>query len=186
VSPAIVALFDSSGAATARFAPPHAQPSFEDRAQAALDGTLIIDPKGTIRLFLLPDSAHFDPTFKGVRAELERLVPPPVVSIRAAATSAEVDVALEIAPGYHVMSDHPSEPTYIPTRITFDAAEGIAFSDARFPVPSPALFEGTVHVRVPVEKEPGARRVHGNVRYQACTASRCLFPTTRGFDVVVP
>ena len=61
VAQSVVALHDGSGAATARFAPPRAQPSFEDRAQAVLDATLILDPSGKIRLFLLPDSAHFDP-----------------------------------------------------------------------------------------------------------------------------
>jgi len=64
---------DAAGKVAARFAPPHAQPAFDDRAQAVLDATLIIDPRGKIRLFLLPDTAHFDPTFKAVRAELGRL-----------------------------------------------------------------------------------------------------------------
>ncbi|HWZ88335.1 MAG TPA: redoxin domain-containing protein [Polyangiaceae bacterium] len=64
---------DASGKVAATFAPPHAQPAFNDRAQAVLDATLIIDPHGKIRLFLLPDTAHFDPTFQAVRAELGRL-----------------------------------------------------------------------------------------------------------------
>ena len=119
VAPSVLALHDASGAGAAPFAPPRAQPSFDDRAQAVLDATLVVDPAGVIRLFLLPDSAHFNPTFRAVRAELERLVPQPVVGVGAAPLTvaagdhAELDVRLDIAPGYHVMSDRPSEPTYV-------------------------------------------------------------------------
>jgi len=113
VGPSVVALHDATGRAAARFAPARAQPSFEDRAAAVLDATLIVDPAGTIRLFLLPDSAHFDPTFAAVRREIERLVPPPVVAIgvapktASAGARAELRVRFDIAPGYHVMSDRP-------------------------------------------------------------------------------
>jgi peroxiredoxin len=74
VAPGVIALWDGSGDAARRFAPPRAQPSFEDRAQAVFDSTLIVDPQGRIRLFLLPDSKHFDPTFGAVKAELDRML----------------------------------------------------------------------------------------------------------------
>jgi peroxiredoxin len=203
VAPSVVALHDTSGAAAARFAPPRAQPSFEDRAQAVLDATLILDPSGTIRLFLLPDSAHFDPTFRAVRAELDRLVPQPVVAVGpeprtvAAGEHAEIGVRLDIAPGYHVMSDRPSAPSYIATRVVIDGAPGVGVGEALYPAATPfaladrsiATFVGTVDVRVPIDvapdAPPGARRLRGVVRYQACTASRCLFPVSRSFDVAV-
>lgn len=70
----VVALWDGSGEVARRYAPPRAQPSFEDRAQAVFDSTLILDPEGRIRLFLLPDSAHFDPTFGAVRRELDAML----------------------------------------------------------------------------------------------------------------
>jgi peroxiredoxin len=76
VAPGLVALQDRTGAAAARFAPPRAQPSFTDRAQVLFDATLVVDPAGVIRLFLLPDTAHFDPSFGGVRAELDRQIDP--------------------------------------------------------------------------------------------------------------
>jgi peroxiredoxin len=72
VPPSVIALKDRSGDVARRFAPPGAQPSFQDRAQVLLDSTILLDPKGTIRLFLLPDSKHFDPTFTVVRGELDR------------------------------------------------------------------------------------------------------------------
>jgi peroxiredoxin len=74
VAPQVIAIHDADGAAATAYAPPHAQPSFSDRSAVVLDATLIVDPAGTIRLFLLPDTAHFDPTFRGVRAELDRLL----------------------------------------------------------------------------------------------------------------
>jgi peroxiredoxin len=201
VSPSLVALQDTTGAVAARFAPPRAQPSFDDRAQAVLDATLIIDPKGTIRLFLLPDSAHFDPTFRAVRAELDRLVPQAVVAVSAqgaeiaAGTSAEVAVTVRVADGYHVMSDRPSAPNYIPTRIAVPSGDGIEIADARYPKASAfalgertiSTFAGEVLVKIPIhvaaDATPGPRRLHGTMRYQACTASRCLFPTNQVFEL---
>jgi len=203
VAPSVVALHDATGAATARFAPPRAQPSFDDRAQAVLDATLIVDPAGVIRLFLLPDSAHFDPTFGAVRAELGRFVPPLVVAVGAAPCTvvagrhAELAVRLEVAPGYHVMSDRPSAPTYVATRVVVEGSPGLGVGDALFPAPGSFVFadraittfSGAVDVRIPVDvagdAAPGPRPLRGSVRYQACTATRCLFPSTRTFDVEV-
>lgn len=203
VAPSVLALHDASGAGAASFAPPRAQPSFDDRAQAVLDATIVVDPAGVIRLFLLPDSAHFDPTFGAVRAELERLVPQPVVGVGAAPRTvaagdhAELDVRLDIAPGYHVMSDRPSEPTYVATRVVVDGAPGVGVGEALYPAPGTfaladrtiATFAGAVDVGVRIDvapdAAPGPRRLRGSVRYQACTASRCLFPVSKEFEVTV-
>jgi peroxiredoxin len=201
--PSIVALHDASGKAAARFAPPRAQPSFDDRAQVVLDATLVVDPAGILRLFLLPDSAHFDPTFHALRAELDGLLPEAVVAVRvapqtlAAGGHAELCVRLEIAPGYHLMSDRPSSPSYVATRVEVDEAPGIAVREALYPWPAPlvladrtiATFAGGVDIRVPVDvaddASPGPWRLRGRIRYQACTASRCLFPVSRTFDTTV-
>ena len=201
VDPAIIALYDVTGASAARFAPPGAQPSFDDRAQAVLDATLIVDPAGAIRLFLLPDSAHFDPTFRAVSAELETLVPPPTVSLSAAPCAAkpgghtEAHVQLTVAAGFHVMSNRPSEPTYIPTRITLESNAGTLAGETQYPPPtlfriadrSISTFAGTIDVRIPIDvakdAAAGSRRIRGLLRYQACTASRCLFPASQPFEV---
>lgn len=74
VSPRIVALWDADGSVAARYAPPGAQPSFDERAQVLLDATLIVDPAGTIRLFVLANSKEFDPTFSAVLRELDRML----------------------------------------------------------------------------------------------------------------
>ena len=113
VSPNVISLHDATGTTAAHFAPPHAQQQLTDRWQVVLDSTLIVDPQGKIRLFLLPDSAHFDPTFGAVREELSQLRPEEVVGIHLASSPSTCGVMtnLKVMSGYHIMSDHPSEPT---------------------------------------------------------------------------
>jgi peroxiredoxin len=197
VAKEVLALHDVDGKTATLYAPPRAQPSFVDRSQVVLDSTLLVDPRGTIRLFLLPDTAHFDPTFRAVRAELDRMLaeaPPPVLTpedvarVTLATRGSSVLVGLRIAPGYHVMSDRPTAPNYIATRVEV-SAPGLELGEPRFPRAEPyaigdgtsiATFQGDVEVDVPCRAIPaGATPVTATVRYQACTESRCLFPTTR-------
>lgn len=220
VAPPILVLDDVDGAVASKYAPPRAQPSFEDRAQVVLDSTVVVDPKGAIRLFLFPDSKHFDPSFRALRGELDRLLaggavsasgggaaslpPEQVVAIEAiapgpvvAGEAGEISVVLTIAPGYHVMSDRPSDPAYIPTRVRFDEAADVTWQEPRYPPPVPfrleqasiATFQGRTIVSVPFVTSRGAasspRMAQGTVRYQACTEGSCLFPVTRHVTVAV-
>jgi peroxiredoxin len=199
----VTALYDATGETALRFVPPGAQPSFTDRAQVMFDTTLIVDPEGIIRLFLLPDSAHFDPTFKGVRGELTRLLgvkaaplqvstaaPPPMTP----GSDADLVVHVAVAPGYHVMSDHPTKPSYIATDVRIEAPDGVTVGPRHYPAPVDfslgerfiATFEGQVDVMVPLHAEaaaaPGERVVRGSIRYQACTRGLCLMPETLPFS----
>jgi len=70
----VVALHDLDGKTASRFAPPKLQPSFKDRAETILAGSLVIDPGGTIRLFVIADSVHYDATLSDVRGELDRFL----------------------------------------------------------------------------------------------------------------
>jgi peroxiredoxin len=211
VAPSIVVLDDADGAASRRYAAPRAQPSFQDRAQVVLDSTLIVDPRGVIRLFLFPDTAHFDPTFRAVRGELDALVgtaspvsAESVVAIDASAArpvapgdEGELKVALSIATGYHVMSDRPSDESYIATRVRLEDAAGVTWGDARYPPAVPFrvdrraidTFQGRTLVQVPYRVASDAasesHRVAGTVRYQACTEGSCLFPVTRPFTATL-
>ena len=106
----VIAVRDGDGKAALAYAPPHAQMSFADRSQVVLDSTLVIDPEGVIRLFLLPDSAHFDPTFKAVHRELDRFVANDVVRVSLSTAGNAVIAKLDIVPGYHLQSHTPSEP----------------------------------------------------------------------------
>jgi peroxiredoxin len=203
VAPSVLSAADETGRVARSFAPEHAQPSFSDRAQAVLDATLIIDPSGKIQLFLLPDTAHFDPTFRALRGELARLTdasgrapllsPERVVDVRFAAAECGVRVSLSVAPGYHIMSDHPSQPTFIPTSVTLSSEE-LSLAAAVYPKAVPysfaeqtiATFRGQNEVLVPCS--PGATpptrttAISATLRYQACTDTTCLFPVTRHFS----
>jgi peroxiredoxin len=215
VAERVLSARDETGAVAARFAPARAQPAFTDRAQAVLDATLLIDPDGKIRLFLLPDTAHFDPKFGAVEAELARLTddlpaapsaapaaPPallsPEQSVAVSLAPLEpaacgVKVSLDVAPGYHIMSDQPSEPQFIATRVLVESPD-LTLASARYPsaLPFAALgktlstFQGKSTVSVPCQvgsaAPTGAAQVEATVRYQACTSTNCLFPITRHFS----
>jgi peroxiredoxin len=217
VASSVVVLSDDRGEVAKRYAPPHAQPSFEDRSQVMLDSTVLVDPRGTIRLFLFPDSKHFDPTFRSVRAELERMLggqgvgtrgagpsappesPEKVVAIAVSAPPVEVGghgglvVRLRIKPRYHVMSDRPSDPLYIATRVTVEGADELTWQEARYPTAtafalsdkSISTFQGDVSVEVPfvvtTTAHEGVHPLAGTVRYQACTEGSCMFPVTEPF-----
>jgi peroxiredoxin len=188
VAPSLVALQDRTGAAAARFAPPRAQPSFTDRAQVLFDATLVVDPAGVLRVFLLPDTAHFDPSFGGVRAELDGqlqvsaaapspphrsagdLLPPEeVVAISAAVRASagrepgeQLVVRLAIAPGYHIMSDRPPDPFSIPT-VVRASADGLEFGTPAYPVAhivgALSVFDGAAEVRLPLRRAGAATSV---------------------------
>ena len=215
VPASIAVLSDEHGDVATRYAPPHAQPSFLDRAQVVLDSTLVIDPEGKIRLFLFPDSKHFDPTFKGVRQELDRLLatttgdpwllaPERVVTLGVgvppgveAGGAGDVRVAVKIAVGYHVMSDRPSDRLYIATQVRFDDGQDVSWGPARYPEAVPfqladkaiSTFQGEAAVSVPFRiaagAPPGTRKLTGTIRYQACTEASCLFPVTRPIEATL-
>jgi peroxiredoxin len=209
VSPDIVALHDADGSETARFAPTKAHLDLLDRWQVPLDATLILDPQGKIRLFLLPDSAHFDPTFRAVEREIDRLlaggaaradappqeeVPAPrstadVVTISFASSGCAMTAKLAIAAGYHIMSDRPSEPNYIATRVDF-WIDGRPAAPSSYPSPiayavgdrSISTFQGDVIVSTTLDVatcDRAQHRVEARVTYQACTAAKCLLPVHR-------
>jgi peroxiredoxin len=181
----VSAVRDVDGKIALAYAPPRAQLSFADRSQVVLDSTLVIDPEGVIRLFLLPDSAHFDPTFKAVKRELDRFVAEDVVRVSlASAEGCGVVAKLDIAPGYHVQSHTPSEPQFIPTRATV-TADDVEMGEPRYA--AGATYAGATSVTVPCKRRgaAGAHHVAATIAFQACTATRCLFPTQRHIETTL-
>jgi peroxiredoxin len=225
VSPRVQPLYDATGNAALAFVPPRAHPEFRERADVIFDSTLLIGPDGVIRMFLMPDSVHFDPRFPDVRAELARVFDDApgsapaqrgervdatfdasrVVSVTAQGCTVapgahgELAVTLRIAPGYHTMSDRPSKPEYIATKVTITDtdAPALTFGPAAWPPAatfdlgseSISTFEREGVARVPVdvaaEAERRPRTVRGTVRYQACTRASCLFPATTPFETTI-
>jgi peroxiredoxin Q/BCP len=202
VPASVIPLYDASGETADRYAPPGAQPSFSDRTQVMFDTTLVVDPDGVIRLFLLPDSAHFDPTFRGVRSELDRLVgtvePPLSVSVTPPAAlqpgvEATLVVHVAIRPEYHVMSARPSLPNYIATRVRVEPVDAFDIGAPGYPQPVDfdlgerriATYQGNIEVSIPLRAAANApagdRMLRGSIRYQACTRGRCFAPAALPF-----
>ena len=85
----------------------------------------------------------------------------------------------------------------VPTHVAVEPSPGVSVGTPRYPQPSSfslagrqiATFAEAVDVRVPLgitaDATPGDRRLRGTLRYQPCTETRCLFPTTLPFEVVV-
>src|SRR5450432_975360 len=82
-----------------------------------------------------------------------------------------------IAPGYHVMSDRPSDPSYIATRVHFEDSGRVSWKEPRYPPSvsiqldqtSIATFQGETMVSIPfvVATDTGdaSGRFDGTVRY---------------------
>jgi thiol:disulfide interchange protein DsbD len=105
--------------------------------------------------------------------------------------SADASVALELREGYHVNSNTPSDPYFIPLRLTWNPGpvEAIAVS---FPKPRMeklafsekpvSIFTGNFEIVTKFKAAPGAplgqNVVTGKLRYQACNDRMCLPPRT--------
>jgi hypothetical protein len=103
-----------------------------------------------------------------------------------------VPVTLSVAAGYHVQANPAGGEFLIPLEMQLDPVEGLVFGEATYPQAVPyrlansedilQTYEGTFSVGVPVAAlEVGTFGVNGRVRYQACDAKRCLFPSTIPF-----
>jgi hypothetical protein len=107
-----------------------------------------------------------------------------------------VRVTLHIAAGYNIMSDQPSAPNFIATRVLFESRD-VRLAPAIYPPAVPytfgartiATFRGDTTLEARCADSPAAARSSADVasvdvmlRYQACTESSCLFPVTRHFS----
>ncbi len=109
-----------------------------------------------------------------------------------AGTTARVLLQIKVAPGFHIQSDKPRDPSLIPLTLTIDAPAGVSVSGLTFP-PSKdftlkgsdqplAVFEGAfpIEARLEIAKDhpAGAITVPARLRYQACDDTTCFRPTT--------
>lgn len=111
----------------------------------------------------------------------------------------EAVVRLDIADGWHVNANPPSDKFYIGTEVQAEAQGGVApgkpvypkgltkkFEFSQQPL---AVYEGSVTVRLPLRAEPaaerGARSLRGRVRYQPCNDRECLQPRTLELNIPV-
>jgi peroxiredoxin len=69
-------LRDATGAVTALFTPPGAQPSIKDRATVLVTANVVVDPEGKIRFFTMVDTVHFDSRLVHARRVIDGLLGP--------------------------------------------------------------------------------------------------------------
>lgn len=106
---------------------------------------------------------------------------------------------LNIAEGWHVNANPPSDKFYIGVEVQADAGGGVTPGRPVYP---PALtrkfefnqqplavYEGSVTVRLPLRAEAsaakGSRSLRARVRYQPCNDRECLPPQTVEVDIPV-
>lgn len=109
-----------------------------------------------------------------------------------AGTTARVKLQVKVAPGFHIQSDKPRDPSLIPLTLTIDAPAGVSVDGLTFPPPKDftlkgsdqplAVFEGAfpIEVRLAIAKDhPGGEiTIPARLRYQACDETTCFRPTT--------
>ncbi len=112
--------------------------------------------------------------------------------------SAEAVVRLEIADGYHVNANPPSDKFYIGTEVQAEAQGGVAPGKPVYPrgltkkfqfsAQPLAVYEGRAVVRLPLRADAaaakGRKTFRARVRYQPCNDRECLQPRT--LEVAIP
>ena len=110
----------------------------------------------------------------------------------------EAVVRLDIADGYHVNANPPSDKFYIGTELTVAAPEGVTPGKPAYPkglskkfqfAEKPlAVYEGRTEIRLPLRADAsaakGAHTLPGKVRVQPCNDEACLPP--RSLQVSIP
>ena len=101
---------------------------------------------------------------------------------------AELALALEIDPGWHIQSAKPTRSALVATSVELGVAEGLAPGEMHFPDGSLApiggeklsVYQGKVVVKVPItaarDCPPGRAPLIARIRFQACDDTRCLAP----------
>ena len=110
---------------------------------------------------------------------------------------AEINIIINVRPGYHVNSNKPADEYLIPLRLSFDATplealsvhfpqpkmEKYAFSEKPLSVYS-GSFELTAKVKARADARMGMNFANAKLRYQACNDNSCLPPKT--IEVRIP
>lgn len=130
--------------------------------------------------------------------------PPTVVSAKTVLATdavhpgqtAKLAVLARIEAGYHINSHKPSLDYMIPTRVVFDSNPLLKVEQVVYPQGKPvkfdfldspiSVYEGEVRVgsmlKVSPSARPGAYKLHGEFKYQACNDHACLPPTSVPFE----
>ena len=111
--------------------------------------------------------------------------------------TAVIHVRLE--KGYHVHSDKPSEPQFIPTELKLEPAPGVKAGVIAYPegksekvegLAKPlSVYEGDFEVSIPIGLSGAVRlptTVPATLSYQACRGAQCYAPQKLKFEIALP
>jgi cytochrome c biogenesis protein CcdA/thiol-disulfide isomerase/thioredoxin len=125
----------------------------------------------------------------GFKIDLEPIVEGPAH----AGSSVRLALKVTLAEGYHVQSNQPREPTYIPTVLAIDPPAGVTPVEVVFPRAVDFKIEGTPDLLAVFEREfvigarleidakqpPNELSIPARLRFQACDDRQCFRPMTR-------
>jgi len=143
-----------------------------------------VPPSEVSSAAVAPDRQLFRPEFAESIAALD-------TAPLARGERARLAVQLDVAAGYHVNANPPTEDWLIATAVALEEADGITIVDAFYPQAEEKefgfwsgplrVYEGAVVIGVIVEIEAGAvlggRDLKVAVTYQACNDDACFAPT---------
>jgi len=106
--------------------------------------------------------------------------------------SGTIQVAIQIASGWHVNSHRPSEDYLIATTVKLDPAAGVTAGEPRYPEGKPvkfafaekplSVYEDRFLVEVPITFRRLPASLSGSVDFQACNDKQCLAPASVRFE----
>ena len=131
-------------------------------------------------------------------APVVRVVLPEALSVSVGA-SADTEVRITVAEGFHVQAHPAADEFLIPLTLTFDTGDDFEVSEIRYPPGEPYRLQGAdedllvygdtfavpVSIRASAAAHEDAVAVAGRLRYQACDDRLCLAPATLTFDLKV-
>lgn len=151
---------------------------------------LITSKTALIAVALLTVTAWAQLDFGQAPKQMVSAIPFPAVSV-APGAEAKIGLQFRVDKGIHINSNKPSSELLIPTALRLDPPQGIAIEKIIYPpgkdvsfqfAPEEKLnvYEGNFTIvtflKVPRGLKPGAYKVLGELKYQACNDSVCFPP----------
>ncbi len=112
-----------------------------------------------------------------------------------------VEVRADIASGWHIHANDPTEPFLVPSELQLVSDQGVRIGPVQYPPPETRSFsfapqkvlrvyEGTVRfltwIELPPEYLASEVRLEAKLRYQACTDTTCAPPVTTNASLLLP
>ncbi|MDN3687455.1 protein-disulfide reductase DsbD domain-containing protein [Cyclobacterium jeungdonense] len=104
-----------------------------------------------------------------------------------------------IKEGYHIQANRVNDENLLPSKLSFESAEGLIIGDPVYPqadefrmegVKEPlAVFGDTLEIQVPVKTTDTMKKqrflIKGQLYYQPCDASKCYYPREFDFNLSI-